>query len=277
MPKLARPTKTVDLPNFGVRILAERFHVSRLNVRVDEPFGDSEEDKLLIENLRRGKTVQPFKARPEKGGYGVYVGRRRFLAKISVGTKAFVVGQDVIVDSISDEQAREDSLVENLTILREEMNPLLRAQKVQDLIDSNMAGLRAEARKLGIAPSTLSEWTKILELHGPMQEAVGKGKVFYKDALTLAKLKPGELQEEHLAEVLETGGRDAFMAEMQKIETGKGKRGRPIGKYVGVHVLFEVAHEMKDYEDLGKLAAAKNMTIEEYGKQVWKEHIKSLL
>jgi len=157
------------------------------------------------------------------------------------------------------------------------MNPLLRARKMQDLIDSNMAGLRAVARKLGIGASTLSEWTKILALTPPMQKAVEKGQIFYKDALTLAKLKPGEVQEERLAEVLETAGRDAYVAEVQKLETGRGKRGRPIGKYVGVHVLYEVAHEMKDYEDLGKLAAAKNMAIEEYGKQVWKEHIKSLL
>jgi len=46
MPKPAKPEKPVELPNFGVRIPSERFHVSKLNVRVDEAFGESEEDKL---------------------------------------------------------------------------------------------------------------------------------------------------------------------------------------------------------------------------------------
>jgi len=277
MPKPAEPPKPVELPSFGARIPSERFHVSKLNVRVDEPFGESEEDKLLIENLRRGKTVQPFKARPEGKDFGVYVGRRRFLAKTSVGTKAFVVGQDVLIDNLTDEQAREDSLIENLTILRQEMNPLLRARKMQDLIDSNMAGLRAVARKLGVGASTLSEWTKILELTLPMQKAVEKGQIFYKDALTLAKLKPGEVQEQRLAEVLETSGRDAYVAEVQKLETGLGKRGAPIGKYLVLRVTFERAHDMDVYEKLGKLASAKNMEPIDYVKWVLTEHIKSLL
>lgn len=277
MPKPSKPDKPVELPNFGTRIPSERFHVSKLNIRVDEPFGESEEDKLLIENLRRGKTVQPFKAKPESGGYGVYVGRRRFLAKMAVDTKAFVVGQDVLIDNMSDEQAREDSLIENLTILRQEMNPLLRARKMQDLIDSNMAGLRAVARKLGIGASTLSEWTKILELTPPMQKAVEKGQIFYKDALTLAKLKPGEVQEEHLAEVLETVGRDAYMAEVQKLETGLGKRGAPAGKYVVLRITLERAHEMDIYDKLSRLASAKSMQLDGYVKWVLTEHIKSLL
>jgi len=277
MPKPAEPPKPVELPSFGARIPAERFHVSKLNVRVDEPFGESEEDKLLIENLRRGKTVQPFKARPEGKDFGVYVGRRRFLAKTAVDTKAFVVGQDVLIDNQTDEQAREDSLIENLTILRQEMNPLLRARKMQDLIDSNMAGLRAVARKLGIGASTLSEWTKILELTSPMQKAVEKGQIFYKDALTLAKLKPGEVQEERLAKVLDEAGRDAYMAEVQKLETGLGKRGAPIGKYLVLRVTFERAHDMEVYDKLSRLASAKNMEPIDYVKWVLTEHIKSLL
>jgi ParB/RepB/Spo0J family partition protein len=277
MPKPAKPEKPVDLPSFGTRIPAERFHVSKLNVRVDEPFGESDEDKLLIENLRRGKTVQPFKARPEGKDFGVYVGRRRFLAKMAVGTKAFVAGQDVLIDNLTDEQAREDSLIENLTILRQEMNPLLRARKMQDLIDSNMAGLRAVARKLGIGASTLSEWTKILELTPPMQKAVEQGKIFYRDALTLAKLKPGEVQEERLAKVLDEAGRDAYVAEVQKLETGLGKKGAPIGKYLVLRVTFERAHDMEVYDKLSKLASAKNMEPIDYVKWVLTEHIKSLL
>lgn len=277
---MLKPVKTnraVDLPRFGERIPAERFHVSKLNVRVDEPFGESEADKLLIENLRRGKTIQPFKARPEEKGFGIYVGRRRFLSKMAVGTKAFVVGQDVLIDNISDDAAREDSLVENLSVLREEINPIVRARKVQDLIDFNMIGIREVARRLGLAPSSLSEWVKILELTPPMQEAVGKGQIYYKDALTLTKMKVGELQEKKLAEAAETGGRDAYIAALDTLQTGHEKRGIPKDKYMVVRAMFEKAHEEKIYSKLEQLAKAKNMEIGEYSKQVLTEHVKSLM
>jgi ParB/RepB/Spo0J family partition protein len=277
MPNPVKVDKSVNLPKFGERIPAERFHVSKLNVRVEEPFGESEEDKLLIENLRREKTVQPFKARPEEKGFGIYVGRRRFLAKCAVGTKAFVVGQDVLIDNVSDDEARESSLVENLTILREEMNPVLRARKVQDMIDFNMVGLRAVARKLGLAPSTLSQWTKILELTQPMQNAVEKRHILYKDALNVANLKPGEIQEQQLADAAEKGGRDGFVAEFEKLQTGHERRGIPPGKYEVDRILFERGSEGWVCEGLDKLAKAKNMTREEYSKDVLTKHVKSLL
>ena len=50
------------LPSAGEEIPVERFHVSRLNVRAGEPFGQSEEDQLLIHQLDRGKIVAAFKA-----------------------------------------------------------------------------------------------------------------------------------------------------------------------------------------------------------------------
>jgi ParB/RepB/Spo0J family partition protein len=277
MPKPFKPDKTVELPKFGERIPAEKLHVSKLNVRVDEPFGESEADKLLIENLRRGKTIQPFKARPEGKGFGIYVGRRRFLAKMAVGTKHFVVGQDVLIDNINDDAAREDSLVENLSVLREEINPVVRARKIQDLIDFNMIGIREVGRRLGLSPSTLSEWVKILELSPAMQEAVGKGQIYYKDALTLAKMKPTELQQKKLAEAAETGGRDGYIATLETVQTGHEKRGIPADKYLVVRSMFEKAHEESFYDKLGQLAKAKNMEVGEYSKWVLIEHVKSLM
>lgn len=277
MPKQVKPDKTIEIPKFGERIPADRLHVSKLNVRVDEPFGESESDKLLIENLRRGKTIQPFKAKPEGKGFGIYVGRRRFLAKMAVGAKHFVVGQDVLIDNISDDAAREDSLIENLSVLREEINPVVRARKVQDLIDFNMIGIREVARRLGLGPSTLSEWVKILELSPAMQETVAKGLIYYKDALTLAKTKPTEFQQQKLAEAAEAGGRDGYLATLETIQTGHEKRGIPKGKYIVVRTMFERAHEEGFYSKLGQLAKAKNMEVDEYSKWVLIEHVKSLM
>lgn len=275
MPKPVKPDKTVELPKFGDRIPAERFHVSKMNVRFNEPFGESERDKILIENLRRGEIVAPFKARPEDGGWGVYVGRRRFLSKEKIGTKAYVVGKDWLVENVPDEQARKESLIDNLDILREEMDPITRARALQDTIYSNMAGVREVARDLGIGVSTLSEYIKVLELTPPMQEAVRKGQIYYRDALTLAKMKVGEIQEKKLAEAAETGGRDGYMATLETVQTGQERRGIPAGKWIVERIMFERAHEQGKYDELDRRAKARNMTVAEYIKTRAIEDIKA--
>lgn len=109
MPGPVKVDKTRQLPKFGDWIPAEQFHVSKCNVRIDEPFGESEKDKLLIEALRRGNIVEPMLARPEDKGWGIYAGRRRLLAENIIGTKRYFVGKDVLIDYVSDEQARKAS------------------------------------------------------------------------------------------------------------------------------------------------------------------------
>jgi ParB-like chromosome segregation protein Spo0J len=109
---------TTEMPKTGHQIPVGKFHVSKLNVRGDQVFGESEADKALIEQLQRGKIIGPFKAKPEGDGYGVYVGRRRFLAKKAVGVNFFVVGQDCMIENVSDDEEREAALIENLEILR---------------------------------------------------------------------------------------------------------------------------------------------------------------
>lgn len=61
---------------------------------------------------------------------------------------------------------------------------------------------------------------------------------------------------------LETGGRDAYVAEVhrvQKIETGVSKKGVSKGKYVVLRDTLERAHEMEVWNELRQLASAKNM------------------
>lgn len=262
----------------GGQIVSDRFHVSKLNVREAKPFGESEADKALIEQLRFGKIIGPFKARPEGNGYGVYVGRRRFLAKRAVGVKVFIVGQDCIIENISEDDAREASLIENLQVLREEMDPITRARSVADIIDLNMVGLRAVSRKLGIPPSTLSEWTKVLALTPSLQQAVAKGDIKYTDALILARMSLGELEQEELAEILKTQGIDAFQRQVQKLIEGKTRRGAPKGKYVVLRTTFDRISEadMQMYEKLNDLAKAKNMKIDAYCKWVLGQHVKTI-
>lgn len=205
----------------GDRVGVEMFHVSKMNVRFGEPFGQDQDDKNLIANLKEGKIVQPFKARPEAEGYGVFIGSRRFLGKKTAGVKSFVVGVDCLIEEMTDGEAREASLIENL--FRKDINPMIRAKKLNEIIIRRRESLRATARRLGVGKSTLSEWLKILELSPKMQEAVAKGVLFYTDGLMIARAELDMEVQDKLAEVLETQGKTAFKKELAQAKKGLTK------------------------------------------------------
>jgi len=254
------------LPKPGDKIPVGKFHVSELNVRAAEPFGDSEEDQQLVANLRRGRIIGPFKARPEGDGYGVVVGRRRFLAKKQLGTTYFTAGVDCLIEKMTDEEAREASFVENLEVLRKNMDPITRANKLAGLVTDSALGVRGAAIKLGLKPSTLSEWLKPLALSPKMQEATGKQKIFFTDALHLAKMGLGKERQDELADVLETEGYDAFKAAVARLEEGGLKRGIPKGKYFIERLTFDTVYRphMELHGHMKKLAEAQKMDIPEY-------------
>jgi ParB-like chromosome segregation protein Spo0J len=267
-----------ELVEVGDYIPVEKLHVSPFNVRAGEPFGEAEEDQWLAAQLRRGKIIEPFKARPEDDGYGVFVGRRRFLAKKRAGARFFVVGRDCLIEDVSGEDAKEASLIENLGILRKEMDAITRAKVLNEVISFSTLGLRGTARRLGISASTLSEWLKVLELGPRMQEVLAKGLLFYTDALMIARMKLGTDIQDELAEVLETEGPDALNKELARFSKGKMKRGVPKGVYIVLRTTFDKRYkpDVELYEKLTELAKAENMKLDEYCKWVLTEHLKSV-
>lgn len=275
----AMATSKKSLPKMGDVIPVDKFHVSTANVRVDIPFGETEEDKVLIHQLSVGKKiVGPFKARPEGKGYGVFVGRRRFLAKKAAGFKEFVLGDDVLIEDVSEEEGRRQSLIENLDILRKEMDPMTRAHELAKLVDASPSGLRSVARELGIPPTTLSEWLKVLDLTPKMQEVVSKGLLGFSDSLEVARMKLGEITEEELATTLETEGAEAFQKELERHAEHRLKRGIPAGKYIIERLTFDTVYppHMELHEKLKKLAEAQHMDVPEYVMKVaLPEHVKS--
>lgn len=266
----------MQIPANGERIPIEKFHVSRLNVRVDEPFGVTKDDEILIVQVKLGgKIVGPFKARPEGDGYGVFVGRRRFLAKKEAGAKYFVVGSDVIVEDVDEEKARRESLIENLDILRTDMNPIARAKALNQVV-TDAGGLRAAGEQLGLSFSTLSEWLKVLELSRKTQKAVGNGILNYTDALELARSQIDHSTQDALQEVLERDGHAAFKKEVERIAYGKMKRGLPKGKYVVLRAAFDKnrQNEMEVFQKLEEMAKLKRMRVDEFCKWILTEYIR---
>jgi ParB/RepB/Spo0J family partition protein len=267
------------LPKVGDKIPIEKFFVSKMNMRVDEPFGESEEDRLLVEHLRHSSVVQPFKARPEGDGYGVVVGRRRFLAMKEAGVKEVVVGQHVWIEEMSDEEALDASLKENLEEFHKTPDPVTRAKAIKAYLERLPTGLRGLARAWGISHSTLSEYLKILELSPEMQRAIQKGVIPFRDALAVARLGLGEKEQAELAETAEKQGVEAFKRALARLMAGKGKRGIPAGVYIVVRSIFDKRseEELKYYEALQRLAQEKGMDVAEYAKKVIIDHVKSVV
>lgn len=297
------------LPATGDKIPASKLHVSKTNVRYSETFGLKKEDQVLIYQVGRGKTVvQPFKARPENEGYGVFVGRRRYLAKVVVNMKKFTegtdyiqensvfvggkeysikevaenlmfeVGKDVIITDISEEKAKDQSLIENLGILREDINPITRAKVVSDRLATSVLGVRELAGKWGIPHSTLSDWLAPLELVSELQEAVEEKKITFTDSVKLARMGLGEARQKELAEVLHEEGKEGLerkVAEIRKI--GQRKRGIPGGKYIILRTVFDRVYppDMEIYQKLEELAKKENMKVDEYTKKVLRDHVAS--
>ena len=249
-----------ELPKVGDRIPSEKFHESKCNMRYREPFGDDEEDKILIANLRarRGKTAELFMARPEGDGYGVYQGRRKFLGLKAIGTKEFVVGEHCFIKDLTDEEATDASWIENLEFLRKVVEPITRAKKLAERIAFSTLTLRQLAARDGVGASTYCEWLKVLDLSPRMQQALSKGLLTFKDALMVARLKLGKDLQDELAELLETQGINAFKARLNTVIAVRG-RGLRAGIYEIERLTFD-RRSKKDtyyYEVLTKAAKAR--------------------
>lgn len=266
-----------ELPKAGDRVPASKFFVSKMNVRVDEAFGNVEEDKALTQHLTWRNIVQPFIARPEGKGFGVVIGRRRFLAKMKSKANEFEVGKDCWIREMSDEEALDASLRENLALFRRGLNPIARAKAASKIINMKMSSLRGLARLWRIPASTLSDWLKVLELTEKMQEATAKGLVSYTDALNLARLELGVERQNELADLVENEGYDAFKAELNRLRGGKGQRGIPRGKYSIIRLTWDKRYppDVEVLKKLEKLAENVGKDVDEYSKDVLREHAKS--
>lgn len=264
-----------ELPEVGGTISVDRFWVSETNMRSEQPFGESEEDQALIEHFRRTSVVQPFKARPEEDGFGVVVGRRRFLAMKEAGYKEFTVGVHVWVQEMTDDEAMDASLKENLEEFHQTPDSITRAEAINAYLSRMPSGgIRKLAATWNISASTLSEYLKILDLNKRMRETVRKGFVTFRDALAVVRLGLGDAAQDRLAE-LATENRDAFKGELGRLMAGRGKRGIPRGVYQVDRVVWDKRSrkEMGYYEILSRAAEAKGVKVPELIKDFVMRHI----
>ena len=152
------------------------------------------DDETLAElsaSIAEHGLLQPIAVRPRaSGGYLIVAGERRWRASRMAG----LTEVPVIVKDVTDEQAMELALVENLQ--REDLDPVEEAAGIRELMDR--CGLTQEqaARKLGKSRSALANSLRLLSLPETVLELLKSGFITIGHAKVNLGLPTPELQEE---------------------------------------------------------------------------------
>ena len=152
------------------------------------------DDETLAElsaSIAEHGLLQPIAVRPRaSGGYLIVAGERRWRASRMAG----LTEVPVIVKDVTDEQAMELALVENLQ--REDLDPVEEAAGIRERMDR--CGLTQEqaARKLGKSRSALANILRLLTLPDSVLELLKSGFITIGHAKVVLGLPTPELQAE---------------------------------------------------------------------------------
>ena len=152
------------------------------------------DDETLAElsaSIAEHGLLQPIAVRPKpSGGYLIVAGERRWRASRMAG----LTEVPVIVKDVTDEQAMELALVENLQ--REDLDPVEEAAGIRELITRCDLTQEQAARKLGKSRSALANSLRLLSLPETVLELLKSGFITIGHAKVVLGLPAPELQEE---------------------------------------------------------------------------------
>ena len=152
------------------------------------------DDETLAElsaSIAEHGLLQPIAVRPKpSGGYLIVAGERRWRASRMAG----LTEVPVIVKDVTDEQAMELALVENLQ--REDLDPVEEAAGIRELMTRCDLTQEQAARKLGKSRSALANSLRLLGLPETVLELLKSGFITIGHAKVVLGLPTPELQEE---------------------------------------------------------------------------------
>ena len=150
----------------------------------------------LAASIAEHGLLQPIAVRPRpRGGYSIVAGERRWRACRMAGLNDV----PVVIKEVSDEQAMELALVENLQ--REDLDPVEEATGIRELM--TRCGLTQEqaAQKLGKSRSAVTNSLRLLALPEDVRRMVSGGKLSFGHAKVLLGLPNEDLMRQAAAEV----------------------------------------------------------------------------
>jgi ParB family chromosome partitioning protein len=125
----------------------------------------------LAQSIRASGIIQPLVVRKIGARYQLIAGERRWRAS----QRAQLLRVPVVVREVSDEQALELTLVEN--IQREDLNPIEQARAFERLMDEFHLTQDEVASRTGKDRATVANSVRLLSLEGPLLEWIEEGRI----------------------------------------------------------------------------------------------------
>jgi len=174
-----------ELPKKGG---VEEIAVSKIRPNPYQPrkHFDSESLAELAESIKTHGLLQPIVVKEDLDGYILIAGERRLRASKLAKNKTI----KAIVVSVSDEQMREQALIEN--IQRDELNVIDLAQAYQELIDIHELTHEQLSQTVHKSRTQITNTLRLLQLSEKGRKALIDGKISAGHAKVILGLEAGE-------------------------------------------------------------------------------------
>lgn len=171
--RTAASSPTVLAPNVPVGATVREIPLAEIRPNANQPRMRFVEEPLdeLVASIQEHGILQPITVRPRDGHFEIIAGERRFRACQKAGLTAI----PAIVKSVSDAEALELALVENLQ--REDLDPIEEARGYRQLADSFSLTQEQIAQKIGRNRATIANAVRLLELPEEIQGYLSQGRL----------------------------------------------------------------------------------------------------
>lgn len=145
---------------------------------------DPEKLKELAASIAASGVVQPIVVRAlGEGKYQLITGERRWLASFEASKTTI----PAIVREVSDEQAMEMTIVENLQ--RADLNPMEQARAYKRLSEEFKMSQGDMATRTGMARTTVTNYLRLIKLPLPVQQRIESGELSFGHAKILSMIE----------------------------------------------------------------------------------------
>ncbi len=161
---------------------------------------DEESLAALAGSIAKHGLLQPIAVRPAPaGGWRIIAGERRWRAARMAG----LTEVPVVIREVSDEQAMELALIENLQ--REDLDPIEEAMGYQQLMERCNFTQEEAAKRLSRSRSAVANSLRLLNLPDEVIEMVRQGQLSTGHAKVILSLEGEELQTQAARQVVKQG------------------------------------------------------------------------
>jgi ParB family chromosome partitioning protein len=196
----------------------EKINIDKLCPNPSQPRKNFDERSLteLSESIKRYGIIQPLLVTPEKDGYIIIAGERRWRA----AKKARLSTVPVVIHKRKELEQIEIALIEN--VQRVDLTPLEQALSVEKLHEQFNFTYEEIAKRLGKATSTVTNTVRLLKLPKEAKDALSRNLISEGHARQILAISDQPKQQEYLLKAIIKNGWNVRQAEqfVTSLKTG---------------------------------------------------------